>query len=74
MLKPPRQGWGCLTVLALPLISAGLAAWVYWPGCFSRANFVRIQVGMSREQVAKVLGSPGAEEKKLIPEYPPYVH
>jgi hypothetical protein len=50
-----------------------LAAWVYWPGCVSHANYERIQVGMSRELVAKLLGSPG-EETECIPGYPPYVH
>jgi hypothetical protein len=56
----------------LLIAAATLVAWVYRPGCFSQANYERIQVGMSREQVAELLGSLG-EETKNIPGYPSYV-
>jgi len=72
--KASRRRWGCLTAVALLLIAAGaLTALVYWPGCFSHTNYERVQVGMSREQVAELLGSPG-EETTNIPGYPAYVH
>jgi hypothetical protein len=72
--KAVRWRWGCVSSVALLLIAAGaLTAWIYWPGCFSYANYQRIQVGMSREQVAELLGSPG-EETESIPGHPPYVH
>jgi len=65
---------GCLTAITpLLLVAAGaLTAWMYWPGCFSDANYERIEVGMSREQVAEWVGSPG-EETKSIPGHPAYV-
>lgn len=74
MANAPWWRRGYLSAAAGLLIALGaLAAWVYWPGCFSNANYERIQVGMSREQVAKLLGSPG-EETKSIRGYPSYVH
>ena len=73
MAKFQWQRWACLNAVVLLLVTAaGVTAWVYWPGCFSHANYERIQAGMSREQVAELLGSPG-EETKSIPGHPPYV-
>jgi hypothetical protein len=54
------------------LAVVGLYAWVNWPGRFSYSNYERIEVGMSRERVAELLGSPG-EETKTIPGFPRYV-
>lgn len=69
MAKAVRWRWGCVSAVALLLIAGGaLTAWIYWPGRISHANFQRIQVGMSREQVADLLGSLG-EETKSIPSH-----
>jgi hypothetical protein len=53
--------------------SVCLSAWVCWPGRMSYVNYYRVQVGMSRERVAELLGSRG-EESADIPGFPPYVH
>lgn len=68
----------CGRVFALVVALSTMAAfglsqmWVDRPGCFSHSNFLHIQTGMSREQVAGLLRSSG-DEVKSIPEFPPYV-
>ena len=54
---PPKRV--LLFFAALFLAPTCLFAWVCWPGSFTRCNYERIQPGMSREQVAALLGSPG---------------
>jgi SmpA / OmlA family len=64
--------WGWIAVVVLLYVTVGgVGAWWLWPGCFSKANYDRIQPGMSRDQVAALLGSPGRETKS-IPHHPPY--
>ena len=73
MAKLPRRRWVIASAVALLAVAAGLLyAWTERTGCFSYSNYQRIQAGMSREQVAELLGSPG-EETKNIPGVPPYV-
>lgn len=72
--KRPRLGRKRIIadILLLVVTLGGIAAWICWPGCFSRFNYGRIDVGMSRDRVTELLGSPG-EETTLIPGHPPYV-
>jgi hypothetical protein len=66
--------WGWLAAVVLLYVAVGvLFLWWYQPGCFSEVNYDRIQPGMSREQVAELLGSPG-KETESIPGHPPYYH
>lgn len=53
--RPGRRGLLAVAVLA----AVGAAVWLTRPGCFSWSNYDRIAAGMSREQVAALLGSPG---------------
>jgi len=65
-----------LLVTAGAILLAAAGAQIRWrnrSGCISYVNHERIQVGMKREQVAELLGSPGEEPKYNIPHYPPYV-
>lgn len=72
-MKVLRLWWVHLSAVTLILVVVEvMTVWWYWPGCFSHANFDRIQPGMSREQVAELLGSPG-EVTKSIPHHPPFV-
>lgn len=69
-----RRTWAIASALAMLVTTAGLLfAWSERTGCFSYSNYQRIQVGMSRQQVADQLGSPG-DETKNIPGFPAYVH
>jgi hypothetical protein len=74
MWKTVQRKWGWILAITLLTIAvSSIYAWVNQTGCFSYANFERIQVGMSREEVADLLGSFG-QETTSIPGYPPYVH
>src|ERR1700728_3526644 len=68
-----RRTWVMTSAVATLMVLTGLLyAWNERKGCFSYSNYQRIQNGVSREQVAELLGSPG-EETKSIPGFPPYV-
>jgi hypothetical protein len=69
-----RRSWLIASAAAWLTVAAGLLySWADRPGSFSHSNYQRIENGMSREQVAELLGSPG-EETKTIPGFPAYVH
>jgi len=54
----------------MPVGMIGVSVWDYYSkGQFSHVNFERIQIGMSREKVVELLGSPG-EETTSIPSRP----
>src|SRR5437667_9171789 len=70
--SPTRRRWVIAAAVALVVIAAGmLYARTNRTGRFSHSNYQRIQNGMSREQVAELLGSFG-EETKSIPNFPLY--
>ena len=70
--KSTLKRWigACLVVVAIVMLltaatAVALSFWLGRTGVVSRFNYDRIQVGMSREQVEALLGSPGTEVKSI---------
>jgi hypothetical protein len=51
-LKLPRRRWLLLLLIAF----AGLASWLLWPKSVMRERYGRIQIGMTRAEVAEIMG------------------